>query len=409
MIKRNMTLIVGNQFLTVLADSIFDLAILWYVYQITESALYASTVTAITTLTTVLIAPLVGIFVDRTKPKTAMQIGYAVMIFIGILLAISYFYRIESIMAVIYVAIIIQHICMFLIGPAKNKLLPRIVGEERIIKVNGYIISSSETSGLIGKSISGVIIGLIGFIGVMLFHSAVYLVASILLFFVVSINGKGLAISKNPSAKPSLVREFIEGLKVLKTNKPIFKLVLIASAVNMSTIAGSLVVVLVNDQYGVGPVHYGILHSVGAGAGILIGLFADQIVRRFRMNLTFFLCLAACGIGFIGMGLTSKFYVGLLFFLLMISGSIVVNILFSSLIILLVEDEYRGRVFTTTAAFASMLMPPLAILGGYLADVTDILFIYLFAGIWNILWGIVPLIDRDIRDIQLPVKKVEGH
>ncbi|MBU6081286.1 MULTISPECIES: MFS transporter [Allobacillus] len=173
----------------------------------------------------------------------------------------------------------------------------------------------------------------------------------------------------------------------------------------MSTVAGSLLVVLVNDQYGVGPVHFGLLNSVGAGAGILIGLFAEKLVHRYRINMTFFLCLVAGGIGFIGMGLTSQFYVALLFFLLLTSGSIVVNILFSSLIILLVEDEYRGRVFTTTAAFASILMPPLAILGGYLADVTDIMFIYLFAGIWNILWGMIPLFDHDIKGIRLRYKK----
>lgn len=59
----------------------------------------------------------------------------------------------------------------------------------------------------------------------------------------------------------------------------------------MSTVAGSLLVVLVNDQYGVGPVHFGLLNSVGAGAGILIGLFAEKLVHRYRINMTFFLCL----------------------------------------------------------------------------------------------------------------------
>lgn len=42
MIKRNISFIVTNQFFTTVADRIFDLGILWYVYQMTDSALFAS-------------------------------------------------------------------------------------------------------------------------------------------------------------------------------------------------------------------------------------------------------------------------------------------------------------------------------------------------------------------------------
>ena len=188
MIKRNMSLIVTNQFLTMLADSIFTISIMWYMYDITQSPLSSALVTAVGALTAVFIAPFIGVLVDRKEPKSSMQIGYIIMVSVGVLLTLAYLFWLDGVAFAIYVALIVHNICMTFIAPAKNKLLPRIVGVERIVKVNGYISSTSETSYLIGQGISGVLITLMGFVGVMLLHSGVYIIASILLIFVINIS-----------------------------------------------------------------------------------------------------------------------------------------------------------------------------------------------------------------------------
>lgn len=79
---------------------------------------------------------------------------------------------------------------MLLIEPAKNKLIPRIVVKNKIVQTNDFVSSTSQAGEVIGQSLSGILIGLIGFAGVMLTHSGVYLLASILLFFVISIKSQ---------------------------------------------------------------------------------------------------------------------------------------------------------------------------------------------------------------------------
>lgn len=409
MIKRNMSLIVSNQFFTVLADSIFNLAILWYVYQMTQSSFFAATVTVITSITNIFVGPFIGVIIDRMKPKTSMQVGYFIMIFIGIILGLSYLFKIDFLLGLIFVSLFIQDICMLFISPAKNKLLPRIVGEERIVKVNGYISSVSQTGELIGQTISGFVIGIIGFIGVMLTHSIVYLIASILLIFLVNIKDtntkhasqeiNGDVDSKTLAEIRNIINDLKIGFYILRKNKSVFKLVLLATALNVSTIAGSLLVVLVADHYNANAVMFGIMNAGGATIGILIGLGVSKIVYLAKPNIIIGFSLLVCGLSFLGMGITQNFYIGTIFFLAMTGSSILINIIFSSSIILLIEDQYRGRVFTITVAIASILMPFLALGGGYIADILQVSYLFLFAGVWLIIWSFAPFIDKDLRNI----------
>ncbi|TFB22810.1 MFS transporter [Filobacillus milosensis] len=397
MVKRNMSLIVSNNFLTYLADSIFDLAIAWYVYQLTGSAFFTATTTAISMTTNILVGPMIGVFIDRTEPKTSMQIGYAIMILVGIILGGTYFFNVDGLLAVIYIALTLHNICMIFIGPAQSKLLPRIVGEQRIVKVKGYLSSTTQTSDLIGQSIGGVVISVIGFVGVMLTHSAVYLLASILLMFVINIS---LRKSESvPHSKPTVWSDLKGGFKILKQEKTILKIILLAIAANVSMIGGSLLVVLVSDQYNVNATYYGLMNASAAGFGILIGLFANKLVNLAKPYMMFAISLVLAGIGFVGMGLTANYYIGVVFFLVVTGATTLMNIIFGSLLIILVKDEFRGRVNTLLGAFSPILIPPIVLLGGYVADIYEVGYLFIFSGFWLMLVGVIPFIDRDIRSI----------
>ena len=177
------------------------------------------------------------------------------MILVGIVPSVVYTTAIDLIVLFIYLALIIHVVCMLFISPAKNKLLPRIVGLPRIVRVNGYISSTSQTASLIGESISGFIIGAIGFTGVMLFHSGIYLLASILLMLVINISLPPEVEPKEKVLVPkkdSMWHELKEGFSVLKRNRPIFKLI-----------------VLVATQYGANAVQFGLLHAAAAVGGII--------------------------------------------------------------------------------------------------------------------------------------------
>lgn len=409
MIKRNMSLIVTNQFLTVLADSIFTISIMWYMYEITGSPLSSALITAVGSLSSVFIAPFIGVLVDRREPKSSMQIGYLAMVIVGVFLALAYLFWLDGVAFAIYVALIIHDICMTFIGPAKNKLLPRIVGVHRIVKVNGYISSTSSTASLIGQAISGVLISIMGFVGVMLFHSGVYVVASILLIFVINIAApkeEGEQIDTSEKKKTSMFSEMKEGWAVLLKNRAIFKLTLLGSAMNATTIAGALAVVLITDHYGGNAFQFGLFGAFAAVSSILIGLIADKATSFAKPAIVMFLTVSVSGIAFMSMGLTTAIYLGILFFVIMNVLMTVHGILYSALLIVLVEDKFRGRVFTLNSAIASFLMPGFAIAGGFIAEWgIPVNYLFVGAGIWVLLLSFYILLDPDIRGIE----KVSGE
>ena len=409
MIKRNMSLIVTNQFLTVLADSIFTISIMWYMYEITGSPLSSALITAVGSLSSVFIAPFIGVLVDRREPKSSMQIGYLAMVIVGVFLALAYLFWLDGVAFAIYVALIIHDICMTFIGPAKNKLLPRIVGVHRIVKVNGYISSTSSTASLIGQAISGVLISIMGFVGVMLFHSGVYVVASILLIFVINIvapKEEGEQIDTSEKKKTSMFSEMKEGWAVLLKNRAIFKLTLLGSAMNATTIAGALAVVLITDHYGGNAFQFGLFGAFAAVSSILIGLIADKATSFAKPAIVMFLTVSVSGIAFMSMGLTTAIYLGILFFVIMNVLMTVYGILYSALLIVLVEDKFRGRVFTLNSAIASFLMPGFAIAGGFIAEWgIPVNYLFVGAGIWVLLLSFYILLDPDIRGIE----KVSGE
>lgn len=403
MIKRNMSLIVTNQFLTVLSDSIFTISIMWYMYDITQSPLSSALVTAVGALTAVFIAPLIGVIVDRKEPKSSMQIGYAVMTAVGVLLTVAYLFWLDGVAFAIYAALILHNICMTFIGPAKNKLLPRIVGVERIVKVNGYISSTSETSYLIGQGISGVLISLIGFVGVMLLHSGVYIVASILLIFVINIvvpRKEGEQSDETTEKKSSMLSEFKEGWAILRANRPILKLSILASLMNATTIAGALVVVLVTDHYNGNAVQFGLFGAFAAIGGIGIGLIAEKVTSFAKPSIVMFTSMSIAAVAFMYMGITSALYFGIALYVVMNTLMTVYGILYNSLLIVLVQDQFRGRVYTLNSAIATFLMPGFAIAGGIIAESgVPVNYLFIGAGVWVLILSLVFLFDADLRGI----------
>ena len=112
-----------------------------------------------------------------------------------------------------------------------------------------------------------------------------------------------------------------------------------------------------------------------------------------------FIMLFVSGIAFLSMGLTSNFYFGVLFYVMTTIPIIIYSILDNTLMIVLVEDKFRGRLMTLQSAIASLLIPVFAITGGVIADLIDIKYLFIFAGLWVVICSFFPLIDRDIRAI----------
>ncbi|KGX92272.1 hypothetical protein N781_17490 [Pontibacillus halophilus JSM 076056 = DSM 19796] len=403
---RNMSVIVTNQFLTALADSIYDVAIFWYVYDQTQSALYASILTTISMLTQILIGPFMGVVADRNHPKWTMQLGFVLMIAVGITMTIAYVTFLDYFVILLYIGVVIHEIGMTTILPAKSKLLPRIVSMDRIVQVNGYISSTSQIAVVLGKSISGFLISLVGFVGVMLSHSAIYLLACLLLqvLFLSSTTKREdaiqMAATEEVKRKFAFFNELKEALKIMRSHRTLFKLIMIGMVINLASVIGPLFIVVVREQYNGGAIVFGWFNAVGAIGGILVGLFAKRLLNWFKPVHTFTGSMIAGGVSISLVGMLTNVYMGMALYFSLSFCLTIFNVAFSSLLITLVEDEYRGRIQNLTMSIAAIFIPIIAIIGGYVADLTSAGLVYIVAGIWVVLGGCYVFFDRDVRTIE---------
>lgn len=168
----------------------------------------------------------------------------------------------------------------------------------------------------------------------------------------------------------------------------------------MTTLAGSLIVVLVKDHYGGSSAQYGLVNAASLFAGILMGLMVEKIIKFVNTNVLFSFALLIAGFAYFGAGITTNIYFGAFLFMLFASSNVAVTVMYNSMLILFVEEEVRGRVMTMYGSLIGIFIPPFTILGGYLADQIGIAPLFIGSGIWLLLWSIFPMIDQDLKGLK---------
>ncbi|RHW36035.1 MFS transporter [Neobacillus notoginsengisoli] len=420
--NRNISLITLNQFLTNTADSIFQIVLFWYVYHQTGSALSASLVTAISFTIQIFLSPLIGVLSDRYNPLTTMQVSFGILGLVGVIFAPVYFYLKSLIVIYIYFAVIIHTCCMMLEGSSKNRLIPLFVGEENVVKTNGYISSSGNLASLIGNSLGGGILAVISFAGVMLIHSGLYFLAAVILLFLIKVKSSQekseilvtelKAETKKSDVKlkkPKFFQEMLDGFKLLKSNRPLLKLVILSTVLNIAMLNASLLVVLVSDQYHGTSTIYGLFNMFGIISSIVIGLIIGKLTTKFKTPTLFAVGLAISGVATVLMGVTNIIAIGILLNMLVLASGAILRITFNSFMMICVEDKFRGRMMSLAIAISAIIVPAVSLLGGYLSDKFGVGIVYILSGSWIFIWTLFPLIDKDIREINLGIKQKRGE
>lgn len=409
---RNKYLFVGTNFITSVTNSIFILIVSWLVYEWTQSALYTSLLQSIYVLSSVIIGPLIGVYSDRREPKQSLQQGYLVMTMVGICLGIIYLTYDKYLLVSVFAGVIILSMADTLISSAEIRFLPRIVDTASIPQLNGLMSSTTNSGELLGQAVGGYLLSLIGFSGIAFFHSSSFILSVIVLAFFIHVKpSHKIQIAKEESGgEPgtlhirgklnSFKADLYEGMKELKRNKVILKVVILSSMLNFMSIAGALIVVLVNSRYQGTAGQYGLINTLSAIAGVLMGFFAGRITNKIKPALLMTLIFVVMGSSYLGAGWTNNVYVGAVFFMFFAMGSVLFNVLLNSMFMIFVDDELRGRVKTLSMSLSTLSVPVLSIAGGILADRIGVSILFILAGIWLMAWSVFPLLDRDLRTMQ---------
>ncbi|GAE45994.1 MFS transporter [Mesobacillus boroniphilus] len=277
-------------------------------------------------------------------------------------------------------------------------MLPSLIGMKRIPEVSGYMSSINNTASLIGNSIGGLLLSLIGFIGVMVTHTFIFMFAAILTSWLLLPKWGDEGEKKNVVVN-NYWKDFKDGVSVLRNHQVLLILSLVNMGTNIVSI-GHLYIVIFKKQYGVTAFQFGLLEATGVAASIITGLLVGKIIKKIKPVHILSFSLIIPGLCMIGLGYSTSLALAFTLIFIQTACGVFYGVVFGTLLITLVKQEYRARVDSLVMSISSFVMPVTVLLGGLLADLISIKYIFYFAGIWVFMMGFLPYMNKEVRNMK---------
>jgi MFS transporter, DHA3 family, macrolide efflux protein len=260
LLTRDFRLIWWSQVLSQVADGVSRLALLWFVYSVTGSALQTSIVGLLQTLSPIVLGPFIGVTVDRL-PKKAILIVTDVArgILIGLIpcvLSIEVFT-----VDMLYVLVFLYGIATAMFVPTLSSSVPFLVDRSRFVAANAMLQSTTSIGIIIGPVLSGLGIAFSGSQDVLCANALIYFASAVCLVPI------RLPWSRLPHPQGGTIaatfQDLMEGLRyALVSQRTIVVLILLASIYTFAAGAyTTLFPVFGKKMLALGPVEVGYLWS----------------------------------------------------------------------------------------------------------------------------------------------------
>lgn len=301
-----------------------------------------------------------------------------------------------------WISLPLLYLIIFLLGMIETffdnaalAILPQIVGQEQLETANGRLFAASTLANeLIGPPLGSYLFSI--------FQSTSFFIASFAYglssLFIHRIPGNFSARRARPQR---LILEIKEGVSWFWHHRLLRTIGLFAATFNLVYAATMGVFVLFSqDVLGLNEVQYGLLLAIGAIGGILGSLLARRLSYRLGAGLILLLDAVLSGLGFLGIGLTTRsLIVGLMLVLISLSDMFG-NVIIISLRQAIIPPSLLGRVASAYRLLVLGALPLGAFIGGLLARSIDLAAPFLAGGPLLIFAGIaiLPVVNnRTIR------------
>lgn len=268
LLSRDFSLVWWSQVLSQVADGVSKLALLWFVYSITGSALQTTVIGLLQTLPPILLAPVIGVMVDRW-PKKAILIcsDLTRALLIGL---VPCWVSVESFTVhSLYVLTFFYGIATAMFIPTLSSSVPLMVKKGQLTAANALLQGTTSLGIIIGPVISGFGIAVSGSQDVLCINAVTYLASAVFLFPLRLSDGMSTVPSERRRA--TAVEDLIEGIRyTLVSRRIIFILIILASLYTFGSGAfTTLFPVYGKNLLSLGPLEVGYLWS-WLGVGFLV-------------------------------------------------------------------------------------------------------------------------------------------
>lgn len=266
---RDFGFLFAGQTISQIGDSLNKVALLWFVYEMTGSALKMTVVGLLQTLPPLLFGPLIGVFLDRVRKKPVM-ISVDLLRTLMVLLIPLLYAAGELTLDRLYVLVFATAIFSTVFGPALTSAVPLIVPKERLIAANALMQTTTNVGLLVGPAVSGLGIALIGAQNVLYADAATFFVSALCLFPIRMYETLSRR-TESTGLTEGITSDLLAGFRfVFVEQKTVLLLMLTATLYSVGISAFIfLLPVFAKDVLGVGPIQLGWLWSA-LGVGMLL-------------------------------------------------------------------------------------------------------------------------------------------
>ena len=377
--KKNITIFLSSQAVSIFGSSLVQFAITAYITIQTQSGMYAMASILCATLPTFLLSPFAGVWADKYDRKKLIILadgGIAICTFI---VAIIFLIGKGSI-SVLLVALVIRALGSAVQSPCINALLPDVVPEEQLARINGMQGTLQAMVSLISPMLGGLLLGFAP-LGIIFFVDVITAVLAIVILFTAFHLPKKEKEEVERSSE-NYFEEMKQGVRYIFKNKFLIEFFgfMILFFIMLAPVA-FLTQVQVTRNYGESYWHLSMIEiafSIGmVVGGILISTWRGMknrvhtmVIAGVLMGLTTFL-----------LGLDIPFMVYSVIMGLCGVSLPVVNAPAMTLLQEQVDSQYIGRVFGIMTMISTSMMPLGMVIFGPLADKVSVDIILIGTGI----------------------------
>jgi predicted MFS family arabinose efflux permease len=368
--QRNFRLLFLGGLVSSLGDWFLFIALPFYVYSLTGSALATGGTFIAESLPSILFGSVAGVFVDRWDRRRTMIVADVLraILLLGLLAARSR----ETVWIVFAVSFAQSTIGQFF-GPSKDALIPRLVGEKDLLAANALSSMGGQLMMLIGPALGGAALALFGISSSILADSASFLFSALMAGFVVVSPTRQDQTTGSPPAVAAwqrVWREYREGLALVRHNSIVMALLLAMgiASVGQGLINVQMIPWVKDIVHGDALVLGWIVSAQGIG-GLIGGLALGSAGRS--LSPTQVLAAGLVLTGLLVVAVVSSVVLPVILVLIGLIGVAVVVFVvrLQTLLQVSVSDAYRGRVLGAYATTQSALLLAGMALSGALGSI----------------------------------------
>ena len=367
-----------GQMFSLLGSSVVQFVIIFWILEITKSAVYLSIATFFAYLPQWILGPLIGVYVDRWNRKLIIALSDFFQAFTTFIIILLFFFNAETVWAIIIINSI-RGLCQAFHWPATNAIIPIMVPKEHLSRLNGLNFFFTGIVNTIGPVIAATLLAILTIEQILWIDVITFLIAIAPLLIIKIPSVVKTIIDK---VKKPFFKDLAEGIKVIRTIPGLLLLLYIATMINFFGQPFSTLI-----SYFVYVTHHGNALDLGfVSALIQGGMFVGAIIVTIKKNWKHKAIIIFLGliIGDLGHLLLSFAPTGQ-FVIIGMGGFIFafivpfVNTMFLTILQRTIPPDKQGRVMSIVITIATAVSPIAMIISGPLAEIMGIVPLFVSA------------------------------